>query len=218
MSDDGPVARRIIGLTGGIGAGKSTVATLLAGLGADVIDVDAIGRTVADVGGRAHDAVVERFGFGILDEEGRLDRAVLASIVFADRSELDALEAISHPAINATLADAVADLPADAIVVLDMAILVESILGRWGAGSSEGYDTVVTVEAPMPVRRARLIERGMSAGDAERRIASQADDDARRSVAQHVVTNDGDVAALRLEVERIWPQLSAPRSTSSTSK
>ena len=202
------MARRIIGLTGGIGSGKSTVASILAEHGAQVIAVDAVGREVAEVGGAAHGAVVARFGSGVLDAEGRLDRAALARIVFADRDELRALEASSHPAINRTLARMVHERPPDAVVVLDMAILVESILGRWGDGAADGYDTVVTVEAPMEQRRARLVARGMAPVDAQRRIDAQADDASRRTVADHIIVNDGDLAALRAAVAELWPSIS----------
>lgn len=202
------MTRRIIGLTGGIGSGKSTVASLLAELGARVIDVDAVGREVAEVGGEAHDAVVARFGPAVLTAGGELDRSALARIVFSDEAELRALEAISHPAINRTLEQLIAQLPPDDVVVLDMAILVESTLGRWGAEAGQGYDTVVTVDAPIDVRRARLVERGMDPDDAERRIDSQASDAARRAVADHVVTNDGDLGQLRAAVARLWPSLS----------
>lgn len=202
------MARRIIGLTGGIGSGKSTVAGILADLGAHVIDVDAIGRDVAELDGEAHDEVVERFGHGVLTDDGHLDRAALARIVFSDEAELRALEAISHPAINRTLRRLVGELDDDAVVVLDMAILVESNLGRWGEHPSEGYDTVLTVEAPLALRRERLVGRGMDPRDAERRIDSQASDAARRVVADHMVINDGDVDALRAAVVALWPVLS----------
>ncbi|MEO1064032.1 MAG: dephospho-CoA kinase [Actinomycetota bacterium] len=202
--------RRIIGLTGGIGSGKSTVAGLLADHGATVIDVDAVGREVAEVGGEAHDDVVDRFGRGVLGSDGELDRAALARIVFSDEAELRALEAISHPAINRTLRGMVDELERDAVVVLDMAILVESNLGRWGARHADGYDTVVTVEAPLAVRRERLVGRGMDPTDAERRIDSQASDAARRAVADHVLTNDGDLDALRSVTAGLWPELSSP--------
>ena len=208
--NDVAVARRIIGLTGGIGSGKSTVARFLADLGAEVIDVDAVGRDVAERGGEAHDGVVARFGRGVLTHDGHLHREALARIVFSDEAELRALEAISHPAINRTLRRMVGELADDTVVVLDMAILVESNLGRWGELPTEGYDTVLTVEAPLAVRRERLVGRGMDPADAERRIDSQASDAARRVVADHIVTNDGDLEALRRCVDELWPDLTAP--------
>ena len=121
---------RIIGLTGGIGAGKSAVAARMAGRGAVVIDVDAIGREVLEPGGAAAAEVIERFGERVVDDDGRIDRARLAKVVFSDREALAALEDISHPAINVEIdrrLDAIGD---DALVVLDMAILVGSRLGR----------------------------------------------------------------------------------------
>lgn len=198
---------RIIGLTGGIGAGKSTVASLLADHGAVVIDVDALGRRVLEPGGRAEAAVVERFGPGILDLSGRIDRSALARRVFADPAELAALEAISHPAINADLDRMLDLLPDDAVVVLDMAILVGSRLGR-DLPSGRGYDTVVVVEAPEAVRLARLVElRGMTEVDARARIAAQPTDADRRAVADHVVVNEGDLHALAQRVEGLADRL-----------
>jgi dephospho-CoA kinase len=139
---------RIIGLTGGMGAGKSTVASMLAARGALVVDVDGLGRAVLEPDGEAYAAVVERFGSGVVGEDGRIDRAALAAMVFGDPTALADLTAISHPAINRTLDRWLDSVPADAVVVLDMAILVESNLGR-DLPSGRGYDTVVVVEAPL---------------------------------------------------------------------
>ncbi|MGD9701536.1 MAG: dephospho-CoA kinase [Acidimicrobiia bacterium] len=187
---------RIIGLTGGIGAGKSAVAARLAARGAVVIDVDAIGRQVLEPGGAAEAEVIEHFGPRVVDGDGRIDRARLAKVVFSDREELAALEAISHPAINAEIDRRLAGLPDDALVVLDMAVLVGSRLGR-DLPSGRGYDTVVVVDAPEDVRVARLVElREMSEADARARIAAQPRDVDRHAVADHIVVNDGELAAL----------------------
>jgi dephospho-CoA kinase len=195
----------VVALTGGIGAGKSTVAAMLAARGAAVVDVDAVGREVAEVGGRAHGAIVARFGAGIV-RDGRLDRGALAAIVFADPAELQALESISHPAINDTLAEVAASSAAE-VVVLDMAILVESVLGRWGPNPSDGYQFVVVIEAPVDVRIARAVGRGMDPSDAERRVRAQAGDEARRAVADVVIVNDGDLATLERRVAALWDEL-----------
>ncbi len=206
------VAVLVIGLCGGIGAGKSTVASLLAERGAHVIDVDAIGREVLtfdDVRDRIRDA----FGEGVLAADGSVDRAALAGLVFAvDRGfggdgRLADLEAISHPAINRELArrlDALAGDPPP-LVVLDMAVLVESELGRLPDG--RGYTQVIVVEADPEVRLARLADRGMSADDARARMAAQATDAERRTVADHVLTNNGDEAALDAKVNALWAAL-----------
>lgn len=196
---------RIVGLTGGIGAGKTTVARLLAPLGAHVIDVDAIGRDVLTPGGSAEAAVLARFGPAVVSRSGQIDRAALAALVFADPAQLAALEAISHPAINAELDRHLdtADAAGAALVVLDMAVLVGSRLGR-DLPSGRSYDTVVVVEAPEPVRIRRLVDlRGMTAADARARIEAQPSDEERRRVADHVVINDGDRAGLVAAVTRL---------------
>lgn len=199
---------RIIGLTGGIGAGKSTVAARLRAAGAVVIDVDALGREVLEPGGAAEQAVIARFGDRIVGPDGSIDRRRLAAVVFSDPAELAALEAISHPAINAELDRQLALVPPDALVVLDMAVLIGSRLGR-DLPSGRGYDTVVVVDAPEHVRVARLVElRGMSESDARARIAAQPDDAARHAIADHIVTNAGNLDELDAAVERLLDELS----------
>lgn len=209
---------RVVGLCGGIGAGKSTVAALLAERGATVIDVDGIGRDVLtrdDV----RDAVVAEFGADVLATDGTIDRSALAALVFACRTpgsanRLSDLEAISHPAINreldrrlSELSDGPAGRPVDGphLVVLDMAVLVESDLGRLPDG--RGYTEVVVVEADRRVRLERLAGRGMTIADAEARMASQAGDAERRAVADHVVANDGDRAELDRAVDLLFDGL-----------
>lgn len=165
--------RLVVGLTGGIGSGKSTVAGLLAAHGAAVIDVDALGRSVIAPGGRAETAVLAEFGPGVADADGHIDRAALAGSVFGDAAALARLTAISHPAINAELVERIDALPDDAIVVLDMAILVESHLGRIDPAHS--YSRVVVVEAPEELRVERAVARGMREADVRARIALAAD-------------------------------------------
>ena len=221
---------RVIGLCGGIGAGKSTVARLLAERGATVIDVDRIGRDVLTQDS-VRDAVVAEFGDGVLGEDGHVDRGALAALVFGDRtpgreSRLSDLEAISHPAINKELArrlDALTgemrpdQTPRQAsdrhhLVVLDMAVLVESDLGRLPDG--QGYTEVVVVEAGREARLERLVGRGMTVGDATARMASQVGDAERRAMADHVVVNDSDEARLAGEVDRLFDRLAAGSVTS----
>ncbi len=191
--------RRIIGLTGGIGAGKSTAARMLAELGAHVIDIDQVCRDVIEPGGPAHELLVERFGLGVVGDGGHVDRPALARRVFGDPDALRALTDISHPAANETMAAIVAARPQGTIVVLDMAVLYEyPRLGRWPGG---GYDTVVVVEADESVRVQRLVEsRGMPEADARARIANQASQEDRRVVADHVLDNSGPESALHRQV------------------
>jgi dephospho-CoA kinase len=202
-----PGTRLIVGLTGGIGSGKSTVAGLLAGHGAEVVDVDAVGRQVIAPGGRAEAAVLAEFGPGVADAGGHIDRAALAGAVFGDAAALARLTAISHPAINAELVDRIDALPDDSIVVLDMAILVESHLGRIDPAHS--YSRVVVVEAPEALRVERAVARGMREADVRARIASQATDAERRAVADVAVANDADLATLTERVDALWQQLLA---------
>ena len=194
----------VIGLTGGIGSGKSTVAAMLGELGAFVVDCDGLGRLVIEPDGRAYSRVIDRFGPDIVRDDGQIDRGALAAIVFRDETALAALNAISHPAIDAEIADRIAAAPADTVVVLDMAVLVETDLG---AGQ---YDTVVVVEAPLDVRLTRLEQRGMTHDDARARIASQATDEQRREVADFIIDNGGDIDSLRNEVNALWALVCRP--------
>jgi dephospho-CoA kinase len=200
----------IIGLTGGIGSGKSTVAEMLGRRGAVVIDVDGLGRAVIAPDGRAVDAVVNRFGEDVRGPDGGIDRAALAAIVFGDESQLLALNEISHPMINELLDEAIEQVingPADSadnIVVMDMAVLLESQLG---SVSRHPYEIVVTVEAPLPVRLERLEGRGMTRDDAVARIENQASDEDRRAIAQYVVGNGGGLEDLTASVGKLWADL-----------
>lgn len=189
-----------VGLTGGVGSGKSTVAQLLAGHGAIVVDADAIAREVVEPGTPGLAAVVARFGDRVLGPDGRLDRAALAAIVFHDAGELADLNAIVHPLIGARTAELMAAAPADGIVVHDIPLLVE---GRM----TDGFDTVVVVEADLQTRLDRLAERGLAADDARARMASQASDEERRAVADELITNDGTMEALEREVAELWQRL-----------
>ena len=194
----------IVGLTGGIGAGKSTAAAALARRGAVVIDVDGLGRQVIGHGGSAVDAVIERFGPSVRSPEGDIDRAALAQIVFADEEALRDLEAISHPAINDLIDATVDELPDDAIVVLEMAVLVES---RLGYDNRHRYEVVVVVEAPEDLRLTRLEGRGMSREDALARMDAQASDEERRAAAQFVIGNVGTEEQLSDSVGELWAVL-----------
>lgn len=199
----------IIGLTGGIGSGKSTAAAMLAERGATVIDVDELGRVVIAPGGRAAGAVIDAFGPQIVDDAGHIDRAALARTVFGQPEELARLTAISHPAINEELSARLGALADDAIVVLDMAVLTESSLGRGERLEARGhaYSRVLVVEAAAEIRVERAVARGMAEADVRNRMAAQASDEERRAIADIVIRNDGDVGQLERRVDAIWPAL-----------
>lgn len=193
----------VVGLTGGIGVGKTTVARALERRGAVVVDCDGLGRRVVEPDGLAYAGVVARFGDGVVRADGQLDRPALAAIVFNDPAALADLNGITHPAIDVEIARAIAAAPPDAVVVLDMAVLVETRLGQGQ------YEVVVVVEAPLDVRLVRLAGRGMAADDARARIATQATDARRREVGDLFVDNGGDEAALERAVDHLWVALRA---------
>ena len=198
----------VVGLTGGIGAGKSTAAARFAELGAAVIDVDAIGRDVLAPGGRAEQGVIDAFGPGITDDRGHIDRAKVAAEVFGRPDRLAALEAVSHPAINAELDMQLQEMGEGGevqVAVLDMAVLTESRLGQLESG--RGYTKVVVVEAPEEVRLPRLLERGLTKEQARSRMDSQATDAQRRAIADHVIVNAGTPEELADAVDQIWAEL-----------
>lgn len=192
----------VVGLTGGIGSGKSTVAAMLARRGAVVIDADAIAREVVEPGSPALAALVERFGPDILDAGGSLDRKALAARAFADEESRKALEAITHPAIGEEFLRRISDAPEGSVVIHDVPLLVEG-------GMAQRYAAVIVVEAPRDVRLDRLEQRGIDRADAEARMAAQASDAARREVATWIVDNSGDLDGLEEQVDAIWIDLGA---------
>jgi dephospho-CoA kinase len=194
--------RRLVGLTGGIGAGKSTVAELLRAKGAIVVDADEVARLVVEPGQPALAALVERFGTGILDADGRLDRPALAAIAFADDDGRKALGEITWPAIGEEFERQIREAPDDAVVVCDVPLLVES-----KAAAARPYVAVVVVEAPLDLRLDRLEARGVSRDDAQRRMAAQASDEERRAVATPVLENGGDRESLSRQVDEVWGDL-----------
>ncbi len=200
----------MVGLTGGIGSGKSTVARILAERGAIVVDADAIAREVVEPGRPALTRLVEAFGPEILRPDGSLDRAALAARAFAPGAEEERrrLEGITHPAIAEEFLRRIAEAPADGIVVHDVPLLVESTRGY-------DYGAVIVVEAPREARLERLAARGVPRADAERRMDLQATDADRRAVATWVVDNGGDLDHLREQVDAIWPELVERASKSS---
>jgi dephospho-CoA kinase len=199
--DSGDSRVILVGLTGGIGSGKSTVTRALAERGAVVVDADTIAREVVEPDGPGFAAVVARFGLGVLDHRGRLDRSALAEVVFGDEDARRDLNAIVHPLVAAETQRRVAATPPGSVVVMDVPLLVEA--------ARSGYDLVVIVEAPEDVRLARLAARGMDEADARRRMAAQASDAERRAVADVVLDNSGSPEDLERQVDRLWADLTA---------
>lgn len=195
---------RRIGLTGGIGSGKSTVAALYAELGAHVIDADELAREVVRPGSDGLAALVEVFGVRVLADDGSLDRAGLAEIVFRDPEARQQLNAITHPRIAARTAELIAALPDDGVLIHDVPLLVE-------LGMQAAYDLVVVVDAPDEVRLRRLVDRGLTEADARSRIAAQAPREQRLAVADIVIDNSGDLNSLRRQVVQSWPRISGRR-------
>ncbi len=194
----------IVGLTGGIGAGKSTVANMFAQLGALTIDADQLAREVIEPGTIGFDEVLSAFGDSILTE-GDIDRKKLGKIVFKDVAKRRELESIIHPKVQERLAEKINRLDPGDILIYEIPLLVET-------GAMEKFDYIITVESDIENRLDRLFERGMDEDEAERRIAAQASQQQRESVANRVIINDGDRAELFGECARIWEsELNASR-------
>ena len=190
-----------VGLTGGIGSGKSTVCRLLAERGAVVIDSDVLAREVVAAGTPGLAEVVVAFGPDVVTADGDLDRAAMAARVFADPDARSRLERIVHPRVRARAAEQEAQAGADAIVVHDIPLLVET-------GQADAFDVVVVVDAPSEAQFDRLTgERGMSDDEARARIEAQAEPGERRAVADVVIANDGTLDDLRTAADRLWSTL-----------
>ena len=192
-----------LGLTGGIGSGKSTVSALLEERGAVVVDADRIVRELQQPGEPVFEAMVEAFGDGIVAPDGSLDRQAVADIVFADDDALKRLNAIVHPAVGQRIAERLAELAGtDEVVVLDIPLLVES--GR------DDMAAVIVVDVDPELAVERLVEhRGFDANDARARIARQVSRDDRLAKADVVLDNSGDVDALRQQVDELWAKIEA---------
>ena len=190
-------------LTGGIGSGKSSVASVLAAKGATLVDADAIAREVIAPGGPAYDRVIDRFGEAILGSDGAIDRQALASVVFSDPSALADLNAITHPVIGQIMIERRAEAQArGGIVLLDIPLL------RATHREELGVDVVVVVDTPVEVAIERLVaQRGFERSDAEARVAAQMSPEERRRLADFALDNSGDRAALSDQVERLWDDL-----------
>jgi len=195
---------QLIGLTGGIASGKSTIASRFAEHGAVVVDADRIAREVVEPGTPALERIADRFGDDVIAADGSLDRAALGAIVFSDeRARLD-LNAITHPAVMAESTArfrAAGEADPGAVVVYDVPLLVES-------ANEYPFDLVVVAHASAAERIRRLVTlRGMDAGEAERRIRSQASDDERLSVADVVIDTDGTLQHTLDQVDALWERL-----------
>jgi dephospho-CoA kinase len=189
----------VVALTGGIGAGKSLVAQYFSELGARVVDADQLSRIAIERGSAGFDEVVLRFGEGIL-RNGDIDRRALAEIIFKDDSARHNLESIVHPRVRELFLEVVADLSSDEILIYEIPLLVET-------GSAGNFDKVITVEADLEVRKARLLKRGMYISEIEQRLASQAEQREREAIADFVIENSGDEDALLRKVENLWEEL-----------
>jgi dephospho-CoA kinase len=194
----------VVGLTGGIGAGKSTVAELFARLGALVIDADQLARMAIERGSDGFADVMLRFGEDVI-VNGDIDRKKLAEIVFSDEQARKDLEAIVHPRVQALFAEAVADLDHDDILIYEIPLLVET-------GAAEKFDHVITVESEIELRKERLLKKGLYISQIEKRMASQATEEARTAVADSVIRNDGDEDSLLRQVENLWESVLVPQS------
>jgi dephospho-CoA kinase len=195
----------VVGLTGGIGSGKSTVSAMLAERGAVLIDADRIAADVRAPGGAAHQPLVDRFGAAILAADGTIDRKALAGIAFADDKSLADLNAITHPAIGAEIAARMAaEAGTDHLVILDVPLLVEN--GRITT------DKVIVVDCPVDEAVRRLVEyRGFDEADARRRVAAQVTREERLSRADFVIDNSDGPELIAPQVDRCWAWLTALR-------
>jgi dephospho-CoA kinase len=194
----------VVALTGGIGAGKSTVAQNFAELGALVVDADQLARMAIERGSDGFAEVLLRFGDEII-LNGDIDRKKLAEIVFSDEDARKDLEKIIHPRVQATFAEVVEDLEHDDILIYEIPLLAET-------DAAEKFDYIITVEADIELRKARLLERGLYISQIEKRIAAQATQESREAIADSVIRNDGDEDSLLRQVENLWESVLLPLS------
>ncbi|HET9671917.1 MAG TPA: dephospho-CoA kinase [Actinomycetota bacterium] len=194
----------LVGLTGGIGSGKSTAARLLDRRGATVIDADQLAREAVAAGSEGFRRVVESFGPGIVGPDGELDRAALAATVFRDPERKAALEAIVHPEVARLFAERLEPYrDTDRVVVYVTPLLVE-------LGLAPAFDVVVVVTASPHLRVSRVAsDRGLDPDDVRRRMATQASDERRAEVADVLLDNDGTLSELEAQIDRLWPELEA---------
>jgi dephospho-CoA kinase len=190
-----------LGLTGGIGSGKSTAARMFADLGAIVIDADAIAKEVLEPGQVGYELVINNFGEEILDSSGNIDRVILAGKVFENSTKLKELEEIVHPAVANKVAQIRESLPASSTIIYDTPLLIEKSL-------QHQFDQVIVVLASDTLRTQRLLARGLAQNDIIARMDKQATDQQRREIANYVIDNSSTLVELREEVQKVWTQIS----------
>lgn len=191
----------LIGLTGGIGSGKSTIARRLSEHGAFIVDADQVAREVVEPGTPALADIIAHFGSAVLNSDGSLNRGALGDIVFTDVAQREKLNSIVHPAIQRRTTELFAQAPVDSIVVYDVPLLVE-------AKTSYSFDVIVVASAPESIRVERLMEhRGMLESEALSRIQSQAPEEERLKIAHHVIDTSGDINHTYAQVDALWNQL-----------
>jgi len=190
-----------LGLTGGIGSGKSTAARMFADLGAIVIDADAIAKEVLEPGQVGYELVINNFGEEILDSSGNIDRVILAGKVFENSTKLKELEEIVHPAVANKVAQIRESLPASSTIIYDTPLLIEKSL-------QHQFDQVIVVLASDTLRTQRLLARGLAQNDIIARMDNQATDQQRREIANYVIDNSSTLVELREEVQKVWTQIS----------
>ena len=191
-----------LGLSGGIGSGKSTVSKILSDLGAVVIDADVIAKEVLLPGTTGHKSAVKEFGSIILDNEGSIDRKSLAKLVFENPRELAKLEAIVHPGVIARVTEIRESLPESVVVVYDTPLMFEKQL-------QGQFDKVLMVVSDKELRKTRFVERGLELVDIDARMANQATDEQRVTIADYVIENNGSLEQLREQVAKVWQEISA---------
>ena len=194
----------LVALTGGIGSGKSLAGEYLAALGAIVVDSDQLARAVVERGTPAFDEIVARFGDEIL-KDGNLDRSKLGELVFSNPAARAELEAITHPRIREALDEIVASCDPEDVIVNQIPLLVET-------GGKDRFDYIISITAPLELRRERCIARGMKSYEFEKRVAAQASDEERTAISNHVIDNAGDADALLLAIEELWESELKPRA------
>ena len=194
----------VVALTGGIGAGKSTVAQNFAELGALVVDADQLARVAIERGSDGFAEVLLRFGDDII-LNGDIDRKKLAEIVFSDEAARKDLEKIIHPRVQATFSEVVEDLEHDDILIYEIPLLAET-------DAAEKFDYIITVEADIELRKERLLKRGLYISQIEKRMAAQASQESREAIADSVIRNDGDEDSLLRQVENLWESVLLPLS------
>ena len=195
----------LIALTGGIGSGKSRAAAILEEFGAHSISADTLAREVLERGEDGYNEVVAYFGDEILNE-GQIDRKKLAEIVFSDSKQLEVLESITHPLIRAKFVSKTRSLPEASVVVYEIPLLAESISRQ----KQLDFDHVIVLESKAEIRINRLIERGLSAKEAQLRIANQHSDEQRKKIATHLINNEGSPEELRDALSQWWSKFISP--------